>query len=223
MPHPAVAELLAATEHAFRADDGTITVYPPGAELVAMLAQFEAETRHVVRNMQRQLAVSSSRSTWTLDARSRRRGIQEEVVIERRAARSSPLATTVDPGLRVGSVPTPVMISDERIALLAVPSGRAPEGGCCWTADRQLVELALAAFLETWDAAVPWQEAGLRPPLPERQFRVAVLLMDGHTDREIADELGTSVRTVSAEVRAVVDWLGARSRTHAVAMLVGAA
>jgi DNA-binding NarL/FixJ family response regulator len=32
-----------------------------------------------------------------------------------------------------------------------------------------------------------------------------------------------AARTVSVEVRGIVDWLGARSRTHAVAVLVGAA
>ncbi|QIM21170.1 helix-turn-helix transcriptional regulator [Phycicoccus sp. HDW14] len=223
MPGSAAAALLEATELAFIADDGTVTVYPPRPELVAMLTLFEAETGRVVRSMQRQLTMSASRAALALDDRSRQRGVREEVVIDRRAVLSSPLATTVDPGLRVGSVPTPVMLSDERLALLAVPPGRAPEGGCCWTVDPQLVRLALAAFLETWDAALPWQEAGLRPPLPERRFRVAVLLMDGHTDREIADELGISTRTVSDEVRAVVDSLGARSRSHAVAMLVGAA
>ncbi|WP_084696883.1 helix-turn-helix transcriptional regulator [Phycicoccus jejuensis] len=69
---------------------------------------------------------------------------------------------------------------------------------------------------------MPWQELGLRTPLPERPFRVALFLLDGHSDREIATALGVGARTVSHEVREVVAWLGARNRSHAVAMLVAA-
>jgi DNA-binding NarL/FixJ family response regulator len=114
-------------------------------------------------------------------------------------------------------------VSDSRFAMVLGPDGELPGPVTYCTEDPEVVALACAAFLEVWEGSVSWEEAGLRPPLPERRFRVALLLIDGMTDREIADELGTSVRTVSAEVRAVVDWLGARSRTHAVAMLVGAA
>ncbi len=61
-----------------------------------------------------------------------------------------------------------------------------------------------------------------RPALPERTLEVALLLADGASDAEIAEALGISRRTVSAEVRAVIDWAGARSRGHAIALLVGA-
>ncbi|WP_169742089.1 LuxR C-terminal-related transcriptional regulator [Phycicoccus jejuensis] len=51
---------------------------------------------------------------------------------------------------------------------------------------------------------------------------MALFLLDGHSDREIATALGVGARTVSHEVREVVAWLGARNRSHAVAMLVAA-
>ncbi|QKE85194.1 helix-turn-helix domain-containing protein [Arthrobacter sp. NEB 688] len=58
--------------------------------------------------------------------------------------------------------------------------------------------------------------------MPERRFHVALLLLEGHSDQEVADALQVGARTVSHEVRAVVAWLGARNRSQAVAMLVGA-
>jgi DNA-binding CsgD family transcriptional regulator len=220
---PVVADLLEATERAVRADDGRVEVHAPGPGLTARLIRLEAETHDVLVNMQRSLTPSSHRASLHLNARSRGRGVREHVVVDRRSAASFPLATSAEPELRVGPVPVPVLVCDRRQALLPVPLGMPPEGGCCWTEDPDLVALALAAFDWTWERSVSWQEAGLRGPLPDRRFRVAVLLTDGYGDQEIADELGVSARTVSVEVRAVVDWLGARSRTHAVAMLVGAA
>lgn len=223
MQAPVVAELIEATERAVVADDGRVEVHAPGPSLTARLLRLEAETHDEVANMQRSLPPSSNRASLHLNARSRGRGVREQVVIDRRGAVAFPLATSADPELRVGPVPVPLMICDRRQALLPVPLGMPAEGGCCWTDDPDLVALALAAFAWTWERSVSWQEAGLRRPLPDRRFRVAVLLTDGYGDQEIADELGISTRTVSVEVRAIVDWLGARSRSHAVAMLVGAA
>ncbi|HMM96910.1 helix-turn-helix transcriptional regulator [Phycicoccus sp.] len=136
--------------------------------------------------------------------------------------RDQPLATSLEPALRVGAVPLSLLVADERWLVFSPPVSRPAPEYAWYTEDPTLVAAASAAFLECWEASLPWQEAGLRPPLPERRLQVALLLLDGHSDREIAEELGVSARTVSAEVRAIVDWLGARSRSHAVAMLVGA-
>ena len=51
---------------------------------------------------------------------------------------------------------------------------------------------------------------------------IALLLVDGATDREIAGALGVSERTVSADVREVIRRLGARSRAQAIALISGA-
>jgi DNA-binding CsgD family transcriptional regulator len=223
MPGVAVATLVATVERLTAREDPAVTPLGDPRYLGETLAWVEERTVESIWNMQRTLQVSVARQAWELDQRSRERGVEERSVLPRRTALGSPLATTIEPSLRLGPVVTPIIVSDESYAMVQGPLG--PDGFVMpyGTEDPDLVGLAVAAFLETWEQSVPWQEAGLRPPLPDRRFRIAVMLMDGHTDREIADELGTSVRTVSGEVRAVVDWLGARSRTHAVAMLVGAA
>ncbi|QIM21171.1 helix-turn-helix transcriptional regulator [Phycicoccus sp. HDW14] len=184
---------------------------------------FEDRTRQSIWNMQRSFQVSLNRQVFELDERARDKGVEERSVLPRHAALGSPLATTIEPSLRLGPVPIPMLVSDVSYAILQGPLGPHGLNTPYGTEDPDLVGLAAAAFLETWEAAIPWQEAGLRPPLEARRFRIAVMLMDGHTDRGIAAELGTSLRTVSSEVRAIVDWLGARNRGHAVAMLVGAA
>ena len=62
---------------------------------------------------------------------------------------------------------------------------------------------------------------GRRPPYTRRMVAIAGLLVDGATDREIARELGVCERTVSADVRAMSQRLGARSRAHAIALISG--
>ncbi|WP_430209192.1 helix-turn-helix transcriptional regulator [Phycicoccus avicenniae] len=187
-----------------------------------MLARVEERTRVSVWNMQRLSQVSLTRIAWALDRRSRGRGVEERTIYPRPAAVLHPLLTTVEPSLRVAPVATSVLVSDGTFAMVLGTDPHTGQTATYGSDDPDVVALACAAFQEAWDRSSSWEEAGLRPPLQERRFRIAVLLIDGHSDREIADELGIGLRTVSAEVRAIVDWLGARNRGHAVAMLVGA-
>ena len=50
---------------------------------------------------------------------------------------------------------------------------------------------------------------------------IALLLVEGATDREIARSLGVSERTVSGDLRQMCARLGARSRAHAIALISG--
>jgi DNA-binding CsgD family transcriptional regulator len=54
--------------------------------------------------------------------------------------------------------------------------------------------------------------------LTAREYEVLRLLVDGHTDNEIAELLFISRRTAEGHVRALCRKLGARSRAAAVAM-----
>ncbi|MGG5258584.1 helix-turn-helix transcriptional regulator [Phycicoccus avicenniae] len=223
MPGPAVDLFLRTVEPLLRHGDPVVARLGDRRELPEVFARLEAGTERSMWNMQVQVGPWMARRTRRLNDTMRARSVDERMVHDLVGARRHPLATTLDPQLRVGAVVTQLMVLDERYAVLPGLPGAAGVGATHGTDDPDLVALAAAAFLETWDAAVPWSQAGLRPPLPPRRFEVAALLMDGHADREIAEELGVSERTVSADIRAVVDWLGARNRGHAVAMLVGAA
>ncbi|MGG5258583.1 helix-turn-helix transcriptional regulator [Phycicoccus avicenniae] len=220
---PALPELEALVAHHLRAGSPAVVIHRPGPDLDACLIRLEADTQRLLMNMQRHYPVSALRRTNALDERSRRRGVAERTIVDPRTAAQTPLLACIDPGVRVGPVSAPLMVSDGCRALLPIPRFVDADGGCCRTDDPQLVALALEAFTWVWDRSVPWQQVGVRPPLPPRRLEVAFGMVEGRTDREIADELGIGARTVSAEVRAIVDWLGARNRAHAVAMLVGAA
>ena len=70
-------------------------------------------------------------------------------------------------------------------------------------------------------SAEPAVPEGEQPPFTRRMVDIALLLVDGATDREIARSLGVSERTVSADVREMSRRLGARSRAHAIALISG--
>ncbi|MDX1619341.1 MAG: response regulator transcription factor [Nitriliruptorales bacterium] len=59
-------------------------------------------------------------------------------------------------------------------------------------------------------------DEGSRLELPERDVRVLRLAAQGRTNREIADELGVSTRTIQLRLSNVFDSLGVGSRTEAV-------
>lgn len=56
----------------------------------------------------------------------------------------------------------------------------------------------------------------IRPTLPPHHLETLELVADGHTNREIAARLHLAERSVKTRISAIVDMLGARSRTHAV-------
>lgn len=138
------------------------------------------------------------------------------------ALQACPLLPSVHPNVRVRSVPGAVLITDEEHAFLAGPPGTRLAETIWATTDPGLVTRACQVFRTLWDTARPASEVSTRPVLPPRRAEVAMLLADGASDLEIAQALGISPRTASAEVRQVIDWCGARGRGHAIAVIVGA-
>jgi len=105
-----------------------------------------------------------------------------------------------------------VVLGDERFASVW-------SEGCALTPE-QAVELAL------WEAESPppagVEGADASPPsgLTDREVAVLRRIVDGKTDREIAEELFISVRTVSTHVANILNKLGLGSRTAAAAWAV---
>lgn len=54
--------------------------------------------------------------------------------------------------------------------------------------------------------------------LSVRQHQTLVLLADGHTDRELAEQLHVSIPTARRHIEDLRAKLGARNRVHAVAL-----
>ena len=111
------------------------------------------------------------------------------------------------------------MIGDRRQILVGDSTGET-----VWTSsDAEVVARAVDFYERLWASAEPAVPVGDEPPFTRRMVDIALLLVTGATDREIAQALGVSERTVSSDVRELSARLGARSRAQAIAMISGAA
>ncbi len=93
---------------------------------------------------------------------------------------------------------------------------RSVHGGEIW-AERRILEKAIAKPMllpETLSAHVP----GL-PPLTNREMEMLTLVLQGATNREIADRSKISERTVKTHLYRVYRKLRVKSRTKAIALL----
>ncbi|MBT9257248.1 helix-turn-helix transcriptional regulator [Phycicoccus sp. MAQZ13P-2] len=221
-PRPATSTLAARVRALLDRRDPVLRLLGEGRDLARVVAELETSAEHSFWRMADRHVPSIARVMREVPRPPRLRALQERVVFSATHAHESPLLTSFEPGCLVGPVHQRLTLVDGRCLVVPGQDGAAVVGSAYGTDDPALVALAHAAFEEAWVTAVPWREAGLRPPLPLRRFRMALLLLEGHSDQEIADELGVGPRTVSREVREVVAWLGARNRSHAVALLVGA-
>ena len=71
-------------------------------------------------------------------------------------------------------------------------------------------------YVPAW-ASAPSRSAGLSP----REWDVLALIITGRSDRVIAARLGISPNTVHKHVTTILDKLGARSRSQAIAVALG--
>lgn len=199
--------------------DPRFTLLSTVTEVARPLAQLESSIAVSMWNMQRHHTTSMLRSAASRDASLLRRGVDMRMVLPRRVAeRRSPLISSFEAGLRLAPVAHPLMICDHRWVIVGDSSG-----DTVWTStDPAVVRQAVRFYEEVWTAAVPAVPEGQQPPFTRRMVDIALLLVDGATDREIAGALGVSERTVSADVREVIRRLGARSRAQAIALISGA-
>lgn len=198
--------------------DARFTFLATVTEVHEPLARLERSIRVSVWNMQRHYSIYAMRDAAESTAALRRRKVDVRFVLPRRIAeRRCPLAGSHEHGLRLAPVAHPLMILDGRLVLLGDSTAET-----VWTStDPGVVERAVGLFEWLWRSAEPALPEGAQPRFTPRMVQIAFRLVDGATDREIARELNVSERTVSADIRGMSLRLGARSRSHAIAMLSG--
>jgi DNA-binding CsgD family transcriptional regulator len=200
------------------AGDPRFTMFSTVEAVAAPLAELAASLRVSHWNMQRHFSIASIRKSQPDDERMRRQGVKSRMILPRRVAEGRcPLASSYELDLRLAPVAHPLLIADGRRVLVGDSTGDA-----VWTTSApDVVAAAVGLFEHVWNTAAPAVPEGEDPPYTPRMVEIALLLVDGATDREIARSLGVSERTVSADVRAMSTRLGARSRAQAIALISG--
>lgn len=190
------------------------------AEITRGLARIEPKARRSVWNLQPQLLFDPEDPGFDSTDRSRERGLDLRGVTTPDSARRNPLLGSIYPEMWVGPVFTQAILVDDTLAVVGGP--RAASGAVtAWTTvDPTLVGLLREIWQATLALAKPLLPDG-EPPLDRRQLAVACLLACGETDQAMARRLDVSLRTVERDVRSVLDFLGARSRTEAVLVMRG--
>lgn len=200
------------------AGDPRFVLFGRNRELEQPLAALVDSTRVSVWNMQRNHSVRALREHAERDATLRRRNVEIRYILPRRVAESrSPLVSSSEPGLRLAPVGNPLLIADGRLFLVGDSAAES-----VWkSTDPEMVADAVNLYETVWAAAEPAVPEGQDPPLTPRMVQIAVSLVGGSTDRQIARALDVSERTVSADIKEMSNRLGARSRAHAIALISG--
>ena len=191
-------------------------------EAADALRDIAARTTSTLWNVQPRYSVRSMRETRALDDASKRRGVALRFVTSTTALRHAPLMTSYVPFARIAPVTQPLIVADGRVALVPGPPGTSDEPTIWATTEPRVVARAVRVYDDLWRAATPAVPEGQDPPFTPRMVELGLLLVDGATDRQIAERLNVSQRTVSNEVRELIDRLGATNRTHAIALIAGA-
>ncbi len=187
---------------------------------------FESGIAALAGSVRRSIWHMTFRPTWSevrmarpLADASRRTGIDGRYVTDRvTSARLPVLASHHHPYFRHHPVHAPLLVIDARRVYVGAPPGHELAGSVWTSTAPQVVGGAVRAFDAVWRAAVD-PHPGDTAPFTRRMVDIAFHLTDGASDREIARAIGVSERTVSAEVAEVIRRLGARNRSHAIALI----
>lgn len=212
-----------AVQTSLAADDGTFRLLGGPTEMATHLRDLPDETHHRVWSMSERSSLGSLRRGHEQTRRSAQRGVDCRSLMSPFAIRVRLIGSFLRPEVircRVTPVPGSMLLADD---VLLVSGRRGTHlGATIWrTEDPTVVAASAAAYDEAFRGATPLDDVALLPHLGERSLAVALGMVDGDTDLEIAARLGIGTRTVQVEVRRIVDWCGARNRTHAVALMAG--
>ncbi len=198
--------------------DASLRYLGMSAEAGRALAALAGQTRSTIWIAQRRVSFYALREGRRLDKAARRRGVAARLVVNPASITRNPVLSSYEPAVRVGAVPSHLVILDSRHIVLA-----SRDGDTMWTSSEpDLVARAVRAYEAVWSASHPAVPGGGEPPLTPRMVEICWLLADGASDRVISRSLGISERTVSNEVREIGRRLGAANRAHTIARICGA-
>ncbi len=125
----------------------------------------------------------------------------------------------VEGALRSGAAGFLLKTTDAATLVAAVRSVAAGDG----VLDPRVTRRALALIPRgpAAETGIPRAQAAQLELLTEREREVLDRMRGGRSNRQISEELGISVTTVKTHVSNVLAKLGARSRSHAVALVAG--
>jgi DNA-binding CsgD family transcriptional regulator len=187
------------------------------------LRALEPTVRCSVWNRQPGLRYMPGTRMSELDQRSRRRGLELRFLTDGHPETRHPLLQSVEQGAaRVTSADIQVLVTDEAHVVCEGPHTRSGEITAWRLIGPCLLEAGLRLMRECWATARPAElPATASRLLDARELQVADALCLGRDDRRIAHDLGISVRSVQRDVRTVLAHLGARTRSEAVARILG--
>jgi DNA-binding CsgD family transcriptional regulator len=156
-----------------------------------------------------------------LNEASATRGLETGLITRPATLAGNPLLPSLYPAVRTGPVFLRALVLDEARVLVEGPDTADGEP-TAWLTDRMdFVVTVVEIWRRTLTLSEPVLAPGEEPPLSRRQLQVARLLAVGEKDQSIARQLEMSARTVERDVRAILEALGARSRTEAVLTMSG--
>jgi len=193
------------------------------AEIAACLTRLEPTARRTVWNMQPRVQYDPHDPGPALTEASQRRGVETILITRPATLLSNPLLPSLHPTTRTGPVFLRALVLDEA-RVLVEGLDTADGEPTAWLTDRMdFVVPVLEIWERTRAMSAPVLGPGESPALSKRQIEVARLLATGQKDQTIARQLDMSARTVERDVRAILEELGARSRTEAVLAMSGRA
>ncbi len=189
------------------------------AAIAAGLTRLESRTHRSVRNMQRRVPFDPGNGLLELNRRSERRGLRLELIVAPSALRSNPLLTSLHPTVRTAPVALPMLLLDDRVAVVPGPFDSNGDATAWLMRDEVLLEQGRSLWSRTLALSVSALAQDSDAPLTERQCLTACMLTEGAKDSQIARRLDVSLRTVAGDVDAVATVLQASCRADLITKL----
>jgi DNA-binding CsgD family transcriptional regulator len=193
------------------------------AQVEQAMVGLEASVRVSVWNMQEVVHFEPASTVMELTERSRRRGLDTQLLTNRRSLELYPLLTSEIPEVRFGPARTHFLLIDGAAAIDPGPIDDFGAPTAWFTTSLDVVRRVTDIWERTWANSTPGLAPGGAPPFTPRQCYIARRMALGAKDAVVARELGVSVRTVAGDVAHLMRIVGARSRAEAMLILLGRA